>query len=215
MRGLAMAHAFGLSGGIATGKSTVAARWRARGLPIVDADELAREVVARGSEGLLELVAAFGPDIVGASGELNRARMARVVFEDPLARRTLEGITHPRIIRAGAERIEAFGRSGEPLVCYEAALLVERGRARELRPLVIVTAPERAQIERAMTRSTMGEDEVRARIRAQLPLEDKVSVADFVIDNDGDSAALDARADDVLDAVCRRVGVDPSRYRRG
>jgi dephospho-CoA kinase len=209
-----MAHAFGLSGGIASGKSSVAARWRVRGLPIVDADVLAREVVAKGSEGLSELACAFGPGVVGPDGEIDRAGLARIVFGDPGARRTLETITHPRIIRAGAERIEALGRTGAPLICYEAALLVERGRVEELRPLVVVTAPERARIARAMARSTMSEDEVRARIRAQLPLEDKVRVADFVIENDGDIAALEPRADDVLDAVCQRVGVDPSRYPR-
>jgi dephospho-CoA kinase len=119
------------------------------------------------------------------------------------------------VIRAGAERIDALGRSGEPLVCYSAALLVERGRVDEHRPLVIVTASERAQIERAMARSAMSEQDARARIGAQLPLEDKVKVADYVIDNDGDLGTLAVRADAVLDALCRGLGLDPARYPKG
>lgn len=204
-------HLFGLTGGIASGKSTVAARLRGRGLPIVDADLLAREVVAPGTEGLRAVVDAFGQGVIGSDGGLDRAAVGRLVFADPAARRALEGITHPRITALGFERAAEHAKAGEPLVCYEAALIVENGAADAFRPLVVVACPEDVQLARLLGRGAT-RDEALARIRSQRPLADKVAVADHVIDTTGTLEQGAARADQVLKAICDHLGIDSGRY---
>jgi len=205
---------FGLTGGLASGKSSVAARWKARGLPVIDADELAREVVAPGSPALQEIVRSFGKGILQKDGSLDRKGLASKVFADPEARRTLEAITHPRIVAATMERASDLESQDEPLGCYEATLLVERGVADNFRPLVVVSATERNQIARAVSRDTISEKDARARLAAQVPLKEKESVADYVIDNNRDLSTLIKRADEVLDAICKGADVDPARYPR-
>lgn len=205
---------FGLTGGLASGKSSVAARWKARGLPVIDADELAREVVAKGSSALREIVLAFGPAILKKDGTLHRKRLASKVFAEPEERKKLEAITHPRIVAATLERASDLESRDEPLGCYEATLLIERRLADSFRPLVVVTASEHAQIARAMSRDKLSDKDARARIAAQLPLNEKVALADHVIENNRDLATLLARADDVLEAICKSVDVDPLRYPR-
>lgn len=209
-----MTHVFGLTGGIGSGKSRVARRFRERRLPVIDADLLAREAVAQGSAGLREIIAEFGSGVLDGRGELDRAALARIVFNDEAARRKLNAITHPRVRELTALRVSELAASGEPLVCYEVPLLVESGMAEALRPVVVVSAPEAVQIERVMARDGASESDARARISAQMPLADKVKVADFVIDNTGSLAALEDRADAVLDEVCARVGVDAARFPR-
>ena len=204
-------HVFGLTGGIASGKSTVAARLRARGVPVIDADELARDVVAQGTDGLRDVVASFGPGVLDPSGALDRKALARIAFASDDARRRLNAITHPRIARLGAERAAELSRSGAALACYEAALIVENGLADAFRPLVVVGCPESVQIERLRARETSVEDAL-ARIRAQKPLADKIAVADFVIDTSGSLRENAVRTDEVLRAICERLGVDPSLY---
>jgi len=203
---------FGLTGGLASGKSSVAARWKSRGLAIIDADETSRNVVAPGTSGLTEIVAAFGPDVLLADGALDRKKLGAIVFADPGARKKLELITHPRIAAAMLARAGELDGADEPLGCYEAALLVEGGFAELCRPLVVVAADEPTQIARAMARDKLTEDEVRARLKAQLPLSSKIAAADHVIENNGDLASLVSKADDVLDAICQKAGVDPARY---
>jgi dephospho-CoA kinase len=205
-------HLFGLTGGIASGKSTVAARFRAHRLPVIDADELAREVVAIGSEGLAAVVAAFGSGVLEPSGALDRKALAAVVFADDASRRKLGSILHPLISRRTMERSAELAGQGEPLACYEAALLVENGIADAFRPLVVVACPEEDQIARVQSRDGSTRDEALARIRAQKPLAEKVGVADFVIDTAGPIEIARKRADEVLVEVCKRVGVDPARY---
>lgn len=207
-------HVFGLTGGLASGKSVVAARFARRGLPVVNADALAREVVVPGSEGLSAVVAAFGPGILDEHGALDRKALGRLVFADADARRRLESVTHPRIQAAKRARMAELAQRGEPLACYEVPLLVEVGLTEELRPVVVVAATEAHQIERAVRRDGMSEAEARARIGAQLPLARKVAVADFVIDNDGSLAEAQAAADGVLDAICAEFGIAAERYPR-
>jgi len=207
-------HVFGLTGGLASGKGVVSARFAARGLPVINADDLARDVVQPGTPGLAAVVAEFGADVVDTRGELDRRRLAQRVFGEPEARKRLEAITHPRIGAAMLERVAELGRRGEALACYEAPLLVEIGRADALRPLVVVAASTETQVARAMQRDALPEAEVRARIAAQLPLADKVRVADYVIENDGTLAATLAEADRVLDAICARFSLPPERYPR-
>lgn len=203
-------HVFGLTGGIATGKSTVAARWRQRGLPVVDADELARLVVAPGSEGLKEVVQLLGTQILLEEGSLNRALVAAQVFSDSAARRALEAIMHPRIRSALRSQLQKLQSEGFPIACYEAPLLIEVGSQDTYRPLVVVSATEELQLIRAQQRDVSGDAPLRARIAAQLPLAAKEAAADYVIQNNGSKQALLREADRVLDAVCRRVDVAPN-----
>lgn len=205
-------HVFGLTGGIASGKSTVASRLRKRGVPVVDADLLAREVVAPGSAGLRAVVAEFGDAILGADGGLDRKGLASIVFADPVKRRSLNAILHPLIGALGMERAAEHGARGEPLVCYEAALIVENGMADVFRPLVVVVAPVEVQMARLSTRDAASREDAIARIRSQMPGIDKARVADFVIETIGTLEENARRTDEVLEAICAQFGVDPARY---
>jgi dephospho-CoA kinase len=205
-------HLFGLTGGIGSGKSTVAERLRSRGVPVIDADELAREVVAPGTDGLRALVETFGPAVLDASGALDRRALARIAFSDEAMRAKLNAITHPRISALTADRGLALARAGEPLACYEAALLVENGVADAFRPLVVVACPEDVQMARVRARDASSAEEAMARIRAQKPLAEKVAAADYVIDTSGTLEENARRTDEVLARICARLGVDPARY---
>lgn len=207
-------HLFGLTGGIGSGKSTVARRFRERGLPVIDADELAREVVAPGSEGLAEIVEAFGEAVLGRDGELDRQKVAARIFEREEDRRRLNAITHPRVGALAAARSRDLEARGEPLACYEVPLLFESRLEGALRPVVVVAVPEAVQVERTVARDGCTADHARTRIRAQMPLAEKARRADHVIDNSGSVQATRRRADDVLDAICRHFGVEPERYPR-
>lgn len=197
---------FGLTGGVASGKSTVAARFRERGVEVIDADQVAREVVEPGTEGLAAVVAAFGEGVLDADGRLDRAALGRVVFADPAERRRLEAILHPRIAAQTRAHAETLAAAGVRLACYEAALLVENGLADAFRPLVVVAAPRALQLARLAARDGLEATEAEARLAAQRPLEDKVAVADHVIDNASDREALVVRADAVLDAIVAAHG---------
>jgi dephospho-CoA kinase len=205
-------HLFGLTGGIASGKSAVAKRLRARKVPVIDADLLSREAIAPGSAGLADVIRTFGQGVLAADGSLDRKKLAAEVFGDEAKRRALNAIVHPVVTMLTMKRASELGEAGEPLACYEAALIVENGVADAFRPLVVVSAPEDTQVARACARDAAGEDEVRARIRAQMPLADKVKAADFVIQNTGTLADLNARTDEVLAAICTRLGIDEARY---
>lgn len=203
---------FGLTGGIGSGKSTVARRFRARGLPVLDADELAREVVTKGTPGLAEIVSRFGSEMLDEFGNLDRKKLAARVFQNEDDRRELNRITHPRVGSLLSERAEEFARRGEPLACYEVPLLFEAGLQSVLRPIVVVDAPIDARVGRTITRDGGSEEDVLVRVRAQMPLEEKVRRADYVIDNSDSPDALVARADEVLNDICTRFGLKPARY---
>jgi dephospho-CoA kinase len=206
-------YLFGLTGGIASGKSTVGARLRERGVPVIDADALAREVVAVGSAGLAEVVAAFGSGVLGADGALDRKGLGRLVFGDASARARLNAIVHPRIAELTVDRAAWLASAGEPLSCYEAALLVENGLADAFRPLVVCSCPEDLQLSRLLARGDLSADEALARIRAQKPLAEKLAAADYLIDTSGPMARNAVQTDEVLLALCERLGVDFGRYR--
>jgi dephospho-CoA kinase len=194
---------FGLTGGLASGKSTVATRLRALGVPVIDADQLAREVVAPGTPGLAAVAAAFGPSVLLPDGSLDRPHVADLVFSDPALRRRLNAIVHPLIGAASAARVAELAAQGQALACYEAALLVENGLVEAFRPLVVVAVPEDVQATRAMARDHTTEAQARARIAAQLPLATKVAAADYVIDNGGTREETERRTDEVLAAIRR------------
>jgi dephospho-CoA kinase len=205
-------HLFGLTGGIASGKSAVAAHLRARGVPVIDADQLSREVVVPGSPGLEEIVKRFGRQILLPSGELDRKGLAQIMFDDPEQRLIVNAIVHPRVTALTLERASELRERGEPLACYEAALIIENKVADAFRPLVVVSVPEDVQIARATARDAHSAEHIKARIRAQVPLAEKLAVADFVIENTGTLDDLHRRTDEVLAAICKRVGVDAARY---
>ena len=204
-------HLFGLTGGIASGKSAVAARVRKRGIPVIDADELARDAVAKGSAGLAEIVKTFGEEVLSPDGTLDRKKLAAVVFTDDTKRKALNGIVHPIVTMLTFKRSAELRDAGKTLACYEAALIVENGVADAFRPLVVVSAPEATQVTRACARDAAADADVRARIRAQMPLAAKVAVADFVIENTGSLADLDRRTDEVLEAIGASLGVTLDR----
>jgi dephospho-CoA kinase len=187
----------GLTGNIGSGKSTVAQMFAARGIPVIDADGLARELQAPGQPAHAEIAAAW-PEVVGADGRLDRRRLSNIVFADSKALKRLEAIMHPRIQTLSRARADAFAEAGHGLVLYEASLLVESGRDKELDGLIVVTASPAIRIARVVARDGVREADVRARMRAQLPQEDKVRLATHVIDNDGDLAATEAQVDQVL-----------------
>lgn len=192
-----MTRILGLTGGIASGKSTASARFAELGVPIVDADKLAREVVEKGTDGLAEIVKVFGTDVLDAEGALDRKKLGAIVFDDADLRRRLEQITHPRIAALSMQRMAAIATSGAPYGLYEAALLVEKGTHRAMNGLVVVAASPEVQLARVMKRDGLDEAAARARLAAQMPLEEKIAAATWVIWNDGDLDALRARVDEV------------------
>jgi len=159
-----------------------------------------------GSEGLVEIVREFGEDVLAGDRSLDRQRLGAIVFDDPERRRTLERITHPRIAARSAERLAELSRDGPPYVLYEAALLVENGVHRSLPALVVVSADEETRIRRVMERDGLDARAARARLAAQLPLADKVAVADHVIDNGGSLEQTRRQVRAVHDALVRRLG---------
>jgi dephospho-CoA kinase len=196
----------GLTGGIASGKSTVANLLRARGAVIVDADQLARAVVEPGQPALAELVARFGAAILAADGSLDRKRLGAIAFADPQARADLDRITHPRIAAASAAAIAAAADAGANVVFYEAALLVENRIHLGLAGLIVVSASAAQQEARLIARDGLAVDEARARIAAQLPLADKLAAATWVIENGGEPAAVAAEVTRVVVELEARFG---------
>jgi dephospho-CoA kinase len=190
----------GLTGGIATGKSYVAARLRAAGVPVVDADVLAREAVAHGSAGLEAVVARFGPEVLHQDGELNRARLGELIFRDADARRDLEHIIHPIVRRGVAEFFDRLP-SGTPIAVADIPLLFETHQERRFDRIVVVACARPLQIERVVARDGLSRPEAERRVAAQLPIEEKVRRADLVIRTDGTFADTDAQIDDVLRAL--------------
>ena len=184
----------GLTGGIGSGKSTVARLLEKRGAVVFDADLLAREAVARGTPGHAAVIERFGADVLAPGGELDREALASIVFADPSARRDLEEIVHPEVRRLFAEGSEAY-RDTDRVVVFSAPLLVETGMHTAFEILVVVSATVATQIERLMRQRGMSESSIRARIVAQAPLEDKAAVADFLVDNEGTLDELESQVD--------------------
>jgi len=175
----------GLTGGIASGKSTVGRILRELGAPIIDADQLARDVVEPGTPALAAIVDRFGQGILDQHGRLDRAQLGSIVFGDDDARKALNAIIHPRIAEASQKAIAAQVAAGAKAVVYEAALLVENNAYGWMHALIVVSLPPVIQRARVMQRDDITADEADARLRSQLPLADKVAVADHVIDNSG------------------------------
>jgi dephospho-CoA kinase len=174
----------GLTGGIGSGKSTVARMLRERGIPVIDADAIARQVVEPGGPAHGEIAAAW-PEVMAADGLIDRKKLGAIVFADPRSQARLEAITHPRIREQVAVQAAALEAAGHHLAFLEAALLVETGFYKQLDGLVVVSLHEQAQVQRVMARDACSRESALARVRAQRPLADKIRVADHVIDNGG------------------------------
>ena len=181
----------GLTGGVASGKSTVAAVLRELGAVVIDSDRLAREVVAHGTPGLAAVVEAFGPAVLTGTGELDRAAVARTVFADEAARRRLEGIVHP-LVHEAARALEAQAPAGA-LVVHDIPLLVEVGRAGEVDAVVVVDCPEDLQVERMVRDRGWTAEEALRRVRAQVSRQERLAVATHVVENTGTPEQLRAR----------------------
>lgn len=193
----------GLTGGIGSGKSTVARLLEKRGAVVFDADLLAREAVEPGTPGHAAVIERFGADVLAPGGELDREALASIVFADPSARRDLEQIVHPEVRRLFAEGSEAY-RDTDRVVVFSAPLLVETGMHTAFEILVVVSATVATQIERLMRQRGMSESSIRARIVAQAPLEDKAAVADFLVDNEGTLDELESQVDRLWDDLSAR-----------
>jgi dephospho-CoA kinase len=195
----------GLTGGIGSGKSTVARMLRERGIPVIDADAIARHVVEPGWPAHGEIAAAW-PEVMDATGRIDRKKLGAIVFSDAASQARLETITHPRIREQVAVQSAALEAAGHGLAFLEAALLVETGFYKQLDGLVVVSLGEEAQVERVMARDTCSRESALARIRAQRPLVDKVRAADHVIDNSGSVEATDEELARILRALDTTLG---------
>jgi dephospho-CoA kinase len=191
----------GLTGGIACGKSTVSKLLAQKGAIIVDADLIARLIVAPGSEGLNQLQVCFGSDILDEHGALDRPSLGKIVFADPEKRVQLEKITHPLIAKESNRQITEALAQNPPLVVYDAALLFESGRADAFRPVVVVYLNREEQVKRVMVRDGISAEDAQKRIDAQMSVEQKVALADFKIDNSGDLESLSKQVDALFDLL--------------
>lgn len=176
---------YGLTGGIGSGKSSVAEFLEDFGIPVVSADELSRVVVTAGSEGLAEVVQAFGTDVIDERGELDRRKMASIVFREPARRQQLEAILHPRIRERFEQVLDALEKAGHAITVYEVPLLFEKNLQSDMKATILVTATEETRIARVMERDQTTKTEVRDRIASQMPDSLKRKRADYILENDG------------------------------
>jgi dephospho-CoA kinase len=201
----------GLTGGIASGKSTVAQLFAGHGVPVIDLDLVAREVVAPGEPALAAIVAEFGPDVLDAAGQLDRASLRARVFQDPAERKRLEALLHPRILEAAVRHAET---AGGPYQVIVAPLLVEFGLTGWVDRVLVVDCPAETQLQRLLARDGGDETLARAILATQASREQRLAAADDVIVNDGPPERL-AEAVAALDAVYREMAAGGERDRAG
>lgn len=197
----------GLTGGIASGKSTVGKILTGFGVTVLDADQFSRDLTVRGSEALQAICTEFGESILTAEGELDRRALGARVFSDAAEREKLNAIMHPRIAKLSEERFRIAQDSPTPYVVYEAALLVELGTHKTLSKLIVVAAEPALQLRRVISRNNLTEAEARDRLASQFPLDKKVAVADYVIHNDDDREALVQRTRAVHEQILKLTGL--------
>ncbi len=193
----------GVTGGIATGKSTVARMFGARGAAVLDADELVRELQYPGMPVHDAIVEAFGTDILHDDGTIDRKSLGDLVFRDATLRRRLEAIVHPALVSAVEQRVVEFQTQGIPICVVELPLLIEAESEHRYDWVVVVTATEEVQVKRLMADRGLTRDEALARIRSQMPLKEKVKRAHFVVENGGDLKETEGRVQEIYDALLR------------
>ena len=199
----------GLTGGIGSGKSEVSRRLAAHGAVVIDADVAARAVVAPGTPGLARVAEAFGGGVLGPDGALDRERLGAIVFRDPGSRATLNAIVHPLVgewMRAADQAaVAASDGEGDVIIVHDVPLLAENRRAGDFDLVIVVDVPPELQVERLVSQRGMTPDQARARLAAQATREQRLAVADLVIDNSGSLPDLDRRVADVWADLKRRA----------
>lgn len=195
----------GLTGGIATGKSTVAKILRSLHYQVIDADELSRKVTEPGSEGLLHIAEQFGTDIIKADGTLDRKALSAKVFAAPELRIKLEGITHPLIHKALIQKLKESGLMDHPKIWfYEAALLFEAGRAKEFREIWVTYCEHDTQIQRLQNRDNINRDKAERVIQAQMPALEKAKLGQVIIQTDRPIKDIEAQVRKALESLAER-----------
>jgi dephospho-CoA kinase len=192
-----------LTGGIATGKSYVRSRFQAYGVPTIDSDVLAREAVARGTPGLAAVVSRFGRDVLDAGGALDRQKLGKIVFADPEARKALEAIVHPEVRGATERWFASLDPTRHPFAIADIPLLYEVGRDHDFDTVIVAASTPEVQLRRVMQRDGLSEAEARQRIAAQLPIDEKVRRADYVIRTDGTFDETDRQVRALVDTLTR------------
>jgi dephospho-CoA kinase len=195
----------GITGSIASGKSTVARRMKDRGIPVIDLDKVGHEVLRKRHEAFEPVLAAFGRGILGEDGEIDRKKLGALVFSDPAARERLNQIMHPRIRAEEARRVDAMAEAGESTVATEAALLIETGQRKRFDFFVVVGCAPEIQMARLMKRDHCTLDEAKQRVESQLSFEQKKAEADWVIDTSGEKEDTLKETDGLVEEIRRRV----------
>lgn len=191
----------GLTGNIASGKSTVAQMFADRGATIIDADELARDAVAVGSDGHRKIVERWGDDILKADGGLDRVALRQIVFQEPTELEALNSIVHPEVSRLRDDLIDEARKRGDETVVCDIPLLFERRLVDDFDRIVLIDAPRPLRLERLTRERALGQTEAMNMIASQMPAELKRARADYIIDNEGDLEALERRVDEVWHAL--------------
>lgn len=195
-----MIRKIALTGGVATGKSYVAGRFRETAVPIVDADLLAREVVLPGTPALAAIRKRFGPDAVRRDGTMDRIRIAQIIFKDKRARLDLEAIIHPAVIKAVNDFYNALPKR-TPFAVADIPLVFETGREKDFDAIIVVACPREVQLQRLMERNKLSKEDAEKRLAAQLPIEQKVKKATYVINNDGTFEETNAQVDALIESL--------------
>ncbi|XP_053623906.1 dephospho-CoA kinase domain-containing protein [Plodia interpunctella] len=194
----------GLTGGLATGKSTVLSIFRENGIAVIDADEVARKVLEPGTKGWIELRQFFGDEVLSSDGKVNRARLGEIIFDDIEKRRKLNAITHPRIQSAMMKMAISYFFSGHKYIVMEVPLLFETGKMLTfMHKIITVVCEDHQQLERLCKRSDFSEVVARKRINTQMPLEHKVAKSHFVIDNSGDFSNTRQQTESIIRTLRR------------
>lgn len=198
----------GLTGGIGAGKSEVSRRLAAQGAVIIDADLIAREVVAPGTDGLAEVTTAFGPAVLAPDGELDRVALGDIVFADEQKLATLNSIVHPRVA-ARMREVENAAGAGSVIV-HDVPLIAENGLANHYDLVVVVDVPPRIQLDRLMRLRGMSREQAQARMAAQATREERLAIATIVVDNSGSLAELDRQVGELWAELRRRMSARPA-----
>ncbi|THH31126.1 hypothetical protein EUX98_g3070 [Antrodiella citrinella] len=196
----------GLTGGIATGKSTVSTLLKAHNVPIIDADLIARQVVQPGTPALERIVQAFGADILLPDGYLNRAKLGTIVFNNDAKRRVLNGIVHPAVRKAMFWAVAKYWFQGERLCVLDVPLLIEGGLWKLMGKIIVVYCSSEIQLQRLMKRDNSSRSDASARLNSQIPIADKLEYADIVLDNSGSPQDLEGQIDSLIRKLYRETG---------
>lgn len=195
----------GLTGGIATGKTTISNYLKTKGIPVLDADEYARKVVEPGTPGLTDIVNTFGKQVLQSDGSLNRKLLGQIIFNDMTARQKLNDITHPQIQQMMTDELQKLAKGKTPLVILDIPLLLENHNIAGADAIMVVTVPESIQLNRLMQRNNLTKEEAQRRIDAQMPLSEKEKLADFIVDNSGTIANTLTQVDKVIQNITESI----------